>query len=313
MSTTNDHKRRKYNEEEDSNLAKKSLSVEEDDVSDESASDGQYSPSPQTTTFVAWLDKPSSDNDTSNNSNILSIGELHFSNAEHIAEASSPDNEDDDDEEEEDDGSYCIVCQLKLVPNDEEDEESDLVYTFKDSLPFRVLKSSSCVVGLPLIPIAANGDICSSHQYDGRHYGDNEKFLSEEEGPFNYMLDGELRTNLLQQLRGLYQLNDNVSPNWKVSIPNDEDVIVGVDAWWKAGEAKTGWDLSKIPREDYTTLQTIHEEGKKGSGNDGNILMSLYKDLCAFEPLVIDDNLTRDMIEDRFEWRTCLWYVVLSL
>ena len=316
MSTTNDHKRRKCNEEEDSDLAKKFPSSaadsnikEEDDGSDESASSyGSYS-SPPTTTFVAWLD-----NDTSNNNNILSIGELHFSSAEHIAEAASLDDDDEEEEEEgKDDGSYCIVCQLKSVPNDKEDEESDLVYTFKDSFPFRVLKSSSCIVGLPLIPIGANGDICSSHQYDGRHYGDNEKFLSKEEGPFNYMLDGELRTNLLQQLGGLYQSNDNVSPNWKVSIPNEE-VIVGVDAWWKAGEAKTGWDLSNIPREDYTTLQTIYEEEKKkGPGNVNNILMSLYKDLCAFEPLVMNDDLTRDMIEDRFEWRTCLWYVVLSL
>ena len=320
MSTTNDHKRRKYNEEEDSNLTKKSSSsaadsnVEEeeeedddDDGSDDSASDGS-SCSTSPTTFVAWLDKPS-DNDKSNNNNILSIGELHFSNAEHIVEATSPDNEEEDDEEK-DDGSYCIVCQLKLVPNDEEDEESDLVYTFKDSFPFRVLKSSSCIVGLPLIPIAANGLICNSNIL--HHITDVEKFFSEEEGPFDYLLSGDLRISLLQELQDLSQSNGNVSPNWKASIPiNDKDVIDGINSWWKAGEGKTGWDLSKIPKEDYTTLQTIHEEEKKkGSGNDdSNILMSLYKDLCAFEPLVMDDNLTRDMIEDRFEWRTCLWYV----
>ena len=309
MSTTNDHKRRKYNEEEeDNNLTKKSPSsaadsnVEEED--DDGSDESSYSTSP-TTTFVAWLDK-SSDNDTSNDG-ILSIGELHFSNAEHIAEATS-DDDDEEDEEDKDDGSYCIVCQLKRLPcpiEDEEDEESDLRYTFKDSFPFRVLKSSSCIVGLPLLPIAANGDICSS-----LHGGDIEKFLSEEEGPFDYMLDGTTRYYLMKEFEKRSQSNE--SPNWKA---NDQDVIDGVNLWWKAGEEKTGWDLSKIPKEDYTTLQTIHEEEKKGPPVDGdsNILMSLYKDLCAFEPLVMNDDLTRDMIEDRFEWRTCLWYVVVNL
>ena len=309
MNTINDNKRRKYNDEDDNDDVKKSSSSADDsnveEASDESsASGGSYSTSPQATTFVAWLDK-SSDKATPNNNNILSIGELHFSNAEHIAEAA---NGEEDDEEEKDDGSYCIVCQLKLVPNDgDEDEESDLIYTFKDSFPFRVLKSSSCIVGLPLIPIAANGNRMKAC-YEG-DVKSVEWFLSEEEGPFDYMMSDMTRCTLLEELEKISK--HNKSPNWKVSIPNDQDVINGTLTWWTAGEKKTGWDLSKLPKEDCTTLQTIHEEEKKGPGNENcNILMSLYKDLCAFEPLVMDDNLTGDMIEDRFEWRTCLWYVL---
>ena len=287
MSTTDEHKRRKYNDEENSD---KKSSDSDSDESDESSGDGSCSAS--STTFVAWLESADKGNGTQH---IISIGELHFSNAEHIADASCL-----DDEEEEGD-TYCVVCQLKLIPQEDEDEETPSVYTFKDSFPFRVLKSSSCIVGIPLMPIAADGDICDG--YDG-------KILSEEDKPIDYVMDSELRPSLLEELQQLSQSNNNVSPYWKVSIPNDKVVIEGVNAWWRAGEGKTGWDLSKISEEDYTTLQTMHEEGKTGE-NDNNILMSLYKDLCAFQPLhITNNNLTRDTIEERFEWRTCLWYVV---
>ena len=291
MSTTNEHKRRKYNDGEENNSKKKSpdsAGVEESDSADESSSGGDgssYSSCPFA--FVAWLEDSKGDN----KSHILSVGELHFSSAEHIEDYCA-------DDEEVSDNAYCVVCQLKLLPNDgdDEDEETPLVYTFKDSFPFRVIKSSSCIVGIPLVPIAADGTICD----------DDAEMISEEERYFDYLMDNELRSSLLEELLSS-QSNNNVSPNWKVSIPNNDQLVIdGVNAWWKAGEQKTGWDLSKVLKEDYTTLQTIHAEEGKKEGSDDNVLMSLYKDLCAFQPLHITNNLTRETIEERFEWRTCL-------
>ena len=312
MSTTNEHKRRKYSDGEKNNNKKKSpdsaSDVEESDSSaDESSSGGDgssHSPCP----FVAWLEEDPKVGDNKSHNVVLSVGELHFSSAEHSIE-NCCDNIDGEDNS--DNNAYCVVSQLKLVTNDDgedEDDETPLVYTFKDSFPFRVIKSSSCIAGVPLMPIAADGTtVCD----------DLEMIISEdEEDYFNYSMDSELRSELVEELlSSSQQSNSNVnvvsSPNWKVSIPNANDqlVIDGVNAWWKAGEQKTGWDLAKVSKDDYTTLQTIHaEEGKKeGSSSDDNILMSLYKDLCAlFQPLHITNNLTRDTIEERFEWRTYL-------
>lgn len=288
MSTTNEHKRRKYNDGEENNSKKKSpdsADVEESDSADESSSGGDgssYSPCP----FVAWLEDPKGDN----KSHVLSVGELHFSSAEHIENCCDID--------EDSDNAYCVVSQLKLVPNDgeDEDEETPLVYTFKDSFPFRVIKSSSCIAGVPIVPIAADGTVC-----------DDLEMISEDEDYFNYSMDSELHSELVEELLSSQSnSNVNVSPNWKVSIPNDQLVIDGVNAWWKAGEQKTGWDLAKVSKDDCTTLQTINAEKGKKEGSDDNILMSLYKDLCAFQPLHITNNLTRDTIEERFEWRTYL-------
>ena len=288
MSTKDNNKRRKFNHEENNNKKKNYSSdysdddVEGDSVADESSSssssgDGS-SYSTTSTTFVAWLE-----DSKGGSSNIISVGELHFSNAEHIEDC-------DDEDTTSHNNAYCVVCQLQPVPqNDQdEDEETPLVYTFKDSFPFRVIKSSSCIAGIPLVPI------------------ENGRGSSEEEPSFDYSMDTELRSSLLEEFQSQESNDNNVSPHWKLSIPNDQVVIDGVNAWWKAGELKTGWDLSKIPKEDYATLQALHVDEKEEGNDNNNILMSLYKDLCAFQPLHTTNTLTRDTIEERFEWRTCL-------
>ena len=296
MSTANEsNKRRKYDDDQDS------IDVEESSGSDESASekedddddDGSYY-STTSTTFVAWLEEDK-----------LCVGELHFANTEHIAASTIDDSDDvdtdfDNGKEKEDDNEYFVVCQLKYLPENKRKMppsiahlKPPLVYTFKDSFPFRVIKSSSCIVGIPIHGISEEDILCDTEE------------LTSEYGPFlDYSMTDDIRQTLLDQLSSLE--SSNKSPNWKLLAPtNDQSVIDGVKAWWKAGEQKTGWDLSKISKEDYTTLSTIHEdEEKEKSGN--NIYMSLHKDLCAFHPLHITNNLTRDTIEERFEWRTCL-------
>ena len=301
MSTTNEsQKRRKYNDDEDSvDLKESAGGSDESSSGEEEEEDGCNSYSTTSTTFVAWLED---DN--------LCVGELHFANTEHIADALGSDDEDTDFANGKDDNEYFIVCQLKLVPENKRKRfpipeytpkgylESiahlkPSVYTFKDSFPFRVIKSSSCIVGIPLEPIAEDGTIC-----------DTEDLISEY-GPFlDYNMADEIRQSLLDELSSLE--SNNEEPRWKLLAPNDQVVIDGLNAWWKAGEQKTGWDLSKISKEDFTTVSTIHVNDEKKKGSDDNILMSLYKDLCAFRPLHITNNLTRDTIEERFEWRTCL-------
>eukprot|EP00578_Thalassiosira_sp_NH16_P007091 CAMPEP_0181121908 /NCGR_PEP_ID=MMETSP1071-20121207/25007_1 /TAXON_ID=35127 /ORGANISM="Thalassiosira sp., Strain NH16" /LENGTH=527 /DNA_ID=CAMNT_0023206795 /DNA_START=147 /DNA_END=1730 /DNA_ORIENTATION=- len=339
--SNNNNKRRKYDDEANGNNNKSSdrSDVEAlcdsdadcgDELSASSSGDdgsGSYSTS---TTFVAWLEDSSEARGggcatTAAASRIISVGELHFSNAEQLME----DCEDDDDDACS--NAYCIVCQLRLVPpndqdegEDEEDEEMPSVYTFHDSFPFRVIQSSSCIVGIPLVPIEAAADNDVKKTIIGRT-GEDGRGSEEEPTRFDYSMDGELRSSLLEELQSSQESkndNNDVSPSWKASIPNDQVVIDGVNAWWEAGERTTGWDLSKIPREDYATLQTIHdvEEKKKmtkkkgrrdDDDEDNNILLSLYKDLCAFRPLHASkesdaQTLVRDTIEDRFEWRTSL-------
>ena len=88
MSTTNEHKRRKYSDGEKNNNKKKSpdsaSDVEESDSSaDESSSGGDgssHSPCP----FVAWLEEDPKVGDNKSHNVVLSVGELHFSSAEQL-------------------------------------------------------------------------------------------------------------------------------------------------------------------------------------------------------------------------------------
>lgn len=264
---------------------------EEEEDGDEIDSEGEEydsdeSPDQSGSTFVAWLKEGATS---------LSVGELHFSNVEHIG---SPDADDAPNNN----NAYCVVCELKLMPpcddenknleeeEDEEQEEPPLVFTFEDSFPFRVIPSSSCVVGIPLEP---NDD---EEEDDDNTDSDDEPIC------MTYAMDAIVHESLLEEL-----LDSRVSQNWQLPIPNDNNAVIdGLNAWWKAGEAKTGWDLSKIPKEDFTTLETIRSNSDDDDKDDKNILLRLYKDLCAFQPLLLTAELTRDDIEDRFEWRTCL-------
>eukprot|EP00537_Pseudo-nitzschia_pungens_P004227 CAMPEP_0172357176 /NCGR_PEP_ID=MMETSP1060-20121228/1556_1 /TAXON_ID=37318 /ORGANISM="Pseudo-nitzschia pungens, Strain cf. cingulata" /LENGTH=426 /DNA_ID=CAMNT_0013077715 /DNA_START=413 /DNA_END=1690 /DNA_ORIENTATION=+ len=105
---------------------------------------------------------------------------------------------------------------------------------------------------------------------------------------------------------------EKVSPDWKFTSPaTDQQVVDGVRAWCKAGEDKTGWDLSKIPKTCHTTREVLVGNGGKDENededhkddDDGNVLLRLYRDLCARKSAVDAD---REAIEDRFEWRTSL-------
>ena len=256
MSTTNEsQKRRKYNDDEDSVDVKESAGGSDESSSGEEEEEECGSYSTTSTTFVAWLEE---DN--------LCVGELHFANTEHIADALGSDDEDTDFANGKDDNEYFIVCQIKLAPENKtrrvpvpgEDTRyyemtahlKPLMYTFKDSFPFRVTKSSSCIVGIPIHGIAEDGTIC-----------DTEELISEY-GPFlNYNMDDEIRQSLLDELSSLE--SNNEEPSWKLLTTNDQVVIDGLNAWWKAGEQKTGWDLSKISKEDFTTVSTIHVNDEK--------------------------------------------------
>jgi len=242
-------------------------SDEYDDDDDES-SDGDIS---TTHNFVAWLEEGATS---------LSVGEVHFSNVEHTGSLVEP-------------NTYCVVHELKLQPppdtemETEEDEESPLIYSFVGGCLFRVLPAADCA-GIPLDPVAADTDFIS----------------------IEYSLDANVHQQFLEDI--LCSISEKksakVPPGWKLPEPaTDKAVVAGLNAWWNAGENKTGWDLSKIPKGDFTTettLQRTKTDKSNSNSNKSNILMDLYRDLCAFRPLTSEHD--RDAIEERFEWRTCL-------
>jgi hypothetical protein len=119
-------------------------------------------------------------------------------------------------------------------------------------------------------------------------------------------LQANIHQSLLEDILG--SISDGkyttVSPHWRIPVPACEKAVLdGLTAWWKAGEDKAGWDLSRIPKDDSATCETISGFGSSSDDNN-NTLLDLYTDLCAFKPLTHDDD--RDTIEERFEWRTCL-------
>ena len=262
-----DRKRGKTTNGSLDNEEEEDIEVEEIDGEDEDDFSGP------TQNFVAWLEEDST---------ALSVGELHFSNVEHTGSPDAP-------------NTYCVVYEMKLQPpndDEEEDEETPLVFSFRDGFPFRVLPALACV-GIPLEPVFPVPAEAAAKTEDD---SEEELICSE------YSLQADIHQSLLEDLLGSIseKTYTKVSPQWKLpkQISNSQ-TIDGLNAWWKAGEAKAGWDLSKIPKEDYTTSSMV-----EGSANNKNILLDLYKDLCAFSPLTSEDD--RDAIEERFEWRTCL-------
>lgn len=196
----------------------------------------------------------------------LSVGELHFSNVDHTG---SPD----------DPSGYCVVLQLKALPP----TETALDYAFEGGFPFKVLPASVCV-GIP----------------------PEDEEEKEEEPSSVFRLNPQLHQGMMEDL---LPKKDDEDPecaytplpsNWRVPLPESETTVInGLEAWWKAGEAKAGWDLFKIPKDDSATPESL-----EGCANEKNVLLRLYKNLCAFRPLTPEDD--RDTIEERFEWRTCL-------
>ncbi len=255
--------------EKDTNLPKRgktndSAEEEKEDEEEEEEDDDEDDFSGPAQNFVAWLEEGRAG---------LSVGEVHFSNIEHTGSPEAP-------------NTYCIVYEMHeqspVFEGDEleEDErEEPLIYSFDGGFPFRLLPASACV-GIPLEQL---------------HSGDDHKTEQ-------YVLQIDIHHSLLDDLQASVAAKtySKVPRQWKLPKRiSDKEAIDGLDAWWKAGEAKTGWDLTKIPKEDYTTAKML-----EGSPNDKNVLLQLYKDLCAFSPLTSEDD--RDAIEERFEWRTCL-------
>ncbi len=247
---------------------------EEEDFDEEDEEEEDFSGPSQN--FVAWLEEGAT---------ALSVGELHFSNVEHTGDPEEP-------------NSYCVVYEMKLQPpsnedEEEEDEETPLVYQFAGGFPFRVLPASACV-GIPLAPVLPL-DGATSITTNSDHEADEEIICTA------FSLEAHIHQSLLEDI--LSSISDKsytkVPPQWQLTEPaSSKAAIDGLKAWWKAGKAKTGWDLIRISQSDYTTDVMIENKDKK------NILLELYKDLCAFRPLSADDD--RDTIEERFEWRTCL-------
>jgi len=238
----------------------------DDEQEEESDTEGQESMQ----TFVAWL------GETPENSKgpSLRVGELHFSNAEHT---DSPD----------DPRSYCIVYEMICVEapgqteetedEDPESEEPPFLFSFT-GFPFRVLPASSCVA-VPLVPMPPTS----------------------QGGPSDtYAMDAEFYESLLYDLH-TSDTYARVSTNWRLPTPAADKVINGLNAWWAAGENKSGWNPQNIPQTDLTTDQNINGYG---SASSSNVLLQLYGDLCAFKPLKL--NASFDIIEERCEWRTCL-------
>ena len=248
---------------------------EEDEMDDDDDGSGSEFSGPSQN-FVAWLEEGAT---------ALSVGELHFSNVEHTGSPEAP-------------NTYCVVYKMKLQPpnEEEEDEESPLLFRYDGGFPFRILPVSSCV-GIPLEPVLPLPKEAAA----------SAKANDEEEDDSIYMelsLEVDIHQSLLEDILGSVseKTYTKVSPQqWKLpKAASNEAAIDGLNAWWKAGEAKAGWDLAKIPKGDYTTTNTL---GGNTTSNK-NILLELYKDLCSFSPLTPEDD--RDTIEERFEWRTCL-------
>ena len=259
-------------DEEDDDEEEDTGSDECDD--DEESTDGGSSTAQN---FVAWLEEGATS---------LSVGEVHFSNVEHTGSLVEP-------------NTYCVVHELKLQPppdaelETEEDEEPPLIFSFACGCPFRVLPAADCA-GIPLDPVATDADANTDADSDF--------------GSIEYSLEANVHQQFLEDILG--SISDNkaakVPLGWKLPKPaTDKAVVAGLNAWWNAGEAKTGWDLSKIPRGDSTTETTLLSTHKSNNKSQkSNILMDLYRDLCAFRPLTSEHD--RDAIEERFEWRTCL-------
>ena len=251
---------------------------EEDEYEDEEESHQQQS-------FVAWLEEGESK---------LNIGELHFSNVEHTGS-------------QDDRNSYCVVYEMVALPvqqqqlqeDEEEDEESESpphLFTFTDGFPFRILPASACV-GIQLEPVAEN--TITGTTTDGDDDDDDDESLIYKA----FSMNADIHRMMFEELNGTSSENTYKKVNTSYSMSTGttpDEVINGVNAWWKAGETKTGWDLQKIPQTDYTTANTISCR----SNINVNTLLQLYGELCAFKPLTPNDS--RDTIEERFEWRTCL-------
>jgi hypothetical protein len=249
-----------------------------DSDDDDDDDDTEFSDYEQTSqNFVAWLEEGATS---------LSVGEVHFTNVEHTGSMLAS-------------NTYCVVYELKLQPPpktemEEDDEEPPLTFRFPGGFPFRVLPAADCV-GIPLDPVLPFVDEAAAKDDDDES---EEEIICTE-----YSLDADIHQQFLQDV--LSSISGNCSakvpPQWKLPEPaTDKAVIAGFNAWWNAGEAKTGWDISKIPKDDNTTETTLRSTDKSNK----NILMDLYRDLCAFQPLTSEDD--RDAIEERFEWRTCL-------
>ena len=264
---------------------------EEEDIdedSDEDAEEEEVQP------FVAWLEE---------GSNYMSVGEMHFTNANFTACADGDPSRVTE---------YYVIKELKLRA-EEEDEESPLVFGYDGGSPFGVLPASACV-GVDLSPVVPD----TVRKPQGEN--DEEEQEDDDSTPSmicnKYCLEADTHQSLLK-----YALDDSsdetikpISPSYKFFSDHGSQKAGGKDskeairtlnaksseglrAWWKAGEAKAGWDLSKIPPNDM-----IEEDNTVTEYH--NPLLELYRDLCAFDPLAPEDD--RDAIEERFEWRTCL-------
>jgi hypothetical protein len=260
---------------------------EEDEYEDEDEEESHHQQS-----FVAWLEEGASK---------LSIGELHFSNVEHTGS-------------QDDRNSYCVVYEMMALPvqqqdqedeDEDEDEESESpphLFTFTNGFPFRILPASACV-GIQLEPVAENTTTASATITDADDDDDDDDDDDEECLVYTtYSMNADMHQVMFEELNDTSSENTykkvNTSSSLSTGTTSDE-IINGVNAWWKAGEAKTGWDLQKIPQTDYTTANTI-----SCCSDVNNTLLHLYGELCAFKPLTPNDS--RDTIEERFEWRTCL-------
>jgi len=291
--------------------------------------------------FVAWLEEGAT---------CLSIGEIHFSSADQTEiggndgdgdEKEKDNHNEKDNQKDTDPNAYCVVCQLHLLPpetdaeEDEKDEEAPLVYTFDGGFPFKVLPVAACVpVHLDPVLSDAEADVMVEKEVENEDNGNGDGDASLSMIFRTFALEAAVHQGILEELNSSSNSNSNsnnnnnnkdddgkehdddpyekVSPDWKFTSPaTDQQVVDGVRAWCKAGEDKTGWDLSKIPKTCHTTREVLVGNGGKDENededhkddDDGNVLLRLYRDLCARKSAVDAD---REAIEDRFEWRTSL-------
>jgi hypothetical protein len=219
--------------------------------------------------------------------------------------------------EKKEDAAAAAATTTTIVGNVAEDDDSSttpamLYYTFTNGFPFRVLPISICTaIQLQSIDAVSTSTTAALFANDAEDDDEDGQEQQKEQLQHVFALDYNCAIELLYDAasnRGLVEDGSGITRattiTTTIATPSIDKVIQGVKAWWKAGEANSGWDISNIPNLDYThndasmllgyhglssssllsatsSATTTVKNNVNNDDDDDNILLQLYGITCA--------------------------------
>jgi hypothetical protein len=209
-------------------------------------------------------------------------------------------------EKKEDAAATATIVGNAAEYDDSSSTPAMLYYTFTNGFPFRVLPISICTaVQLQSIDAVSTSTTAALFANDDDDDDDEDGIQQQqqkEQLQHVFALDYNCAIELLNDDANNKVVEDVTTA---IAAPSVDKVIQGVKAWWKAGEANSGWDISNIPNLDYThndasmllgyhglsssllssssssATTTVKNNVNNDDNDDDNVLLQLYGITCA--------------------------------